>query len=109
MTLSPEVEPVHRATCYPAQVELPGGQTIRRVKLVLTRERVYVFTAPDVLAFSAPYDDATIPSQLAPRSERWIVSTDVGELTARRMSGCGCGVALKTWQPFSPKRWATTG
>lgn len=101
-----EDSPVLRAICYPAQVDLPTGQTVRRTKLVLTAERVYVFTAPDVLAFSAPYDTADVPAQLAPRSALWTVHTDVGTLTARRMSGCGCGVALKGWQPFTPQRWA---
>lgn len=106
--MTPELEPVMRAVLYPAQVSLPTGEVLRRVKLVLTEARAYVFTAPDVLAYEAPYSTAEVPSPLAPRSEPWVVATDDGELTAKRMSGCGCGVALKRWLPFAPERWSVT-
>lgn len=105
--LAPEETPVLRGVLYPAQVTLPDGAVIRRAKLALTTARVYVWTAPEVLAFSTSYDTADVPTSLAPRSTPWVVETDDGELTALRMSGCGCGVALKAWQPFTPERWAT--
>lgn len=106
--LAPEAEPVLRGVLYPAQVTLPNGQVLRRAKLAVTQTRVYVFTAPDVAAYVGAYSDATLPGSLAPRSARWLVQTDDGELSAQRMSGCGCGIALKTWHPFTPERWGAT-
>lgn len=106
--MTTEAAPVIVGVLYPAQVTLPDGQVLRRVKLAVTQQRVYVFTAPDELAYEAPHTDVTVPGPLAPRSQPWLVTTNDGELTGKRMSGCGCGVALKTWQPFTPERWSVT-
>lgn len=108
--MTPETEPVMRATLYPAHVTLPDGTAVRLAKLVLTQDRVYVFTTASVdgSVFTASYTDADIPNTLAPRSARWSVTTDTGTLTARRLPGCGCSSsALKRFQPFTPERWTT--
>lgn len=109
--LTPEAEPIVRGSLFPMQVHLPDGSVVRWAKVVVTAERIYVFTQASsrevTTTYEAVYSQVELPSPLAPRSDPVVAVTADGELVARRLPGCGCAHAtLKAFQPFTPMRYA---
>lgn len=102
--LEPEPQPVIRRELYPAKATLPDGTAVALVKLVVTAERVYLFTGRtgDIHAvLEQTYSDATLPPPYAPRTDAYLFSTPAGELVVHRLPGCGCHAqALKHFRPF---------
>lgn len=99
-----ETSPVIRRQLYPAKATLPDGSALRLVKLVVTAERVYLFTLVDgqvQCAFDQPYTDAVLPPAYAPRSDAYQLTTPGGVLQVWRIPGCGCHAQpLKQYRPF---------
>lgn len=103
-----ETTPVIIRALYPCAVALPDGTDVPLAKMIVTRVCVYVFAPgsprPERV-YVAPYTASTLPPTFAPRSDLYRLTTEDGELVARRLAGCGCHArALKGYQPFTPER-----
>lgn len=105
----PEPDAVVIRDVFPAVVRF-GPSTLRNARAVITRQRVYVWTALTPPAVALPYDAAasTVPPLNAPASRRTALALpDGGSLTVEAQRGCGCGNPLKGWVPWRPYRKAT--
>lgn len=88
-----------KATYYPAQVRLPGGQVLNKTYVVLAEggehAGITVFSRPDVVAYQAGIDWASTPE--LPRTQRAAkngvpVQLDTGEVvTVTPATPCRCG------------------
>lgn len=102
----PEPDAVVIRDVFPAVVRF-GPSTLRNARAVVTRERVYVWTARGAPAVNMGYDPAasTVPALNAARSQRTVLSLGDGSaLRIELQRGCGCGNPLKGWTPWRPYR-----
>lgn len=109
MTAIDVEQPVVRRALFPARVTLPDGTEVKLGKLFVTERAVYVYVAGEsnvpTLVFSAAYSAAELPPAFAARSATFRITTADGELTARRLPGCGCHLRqLKSFTPWQPLR-----
>lgn len=105
----PEPDAVVIRDVFPAVVTF-GPSTLRNARAVVTRSRVYVWTARGAPAVALGYDPmlSTVPSVNAPRSRRTYLRLDDGTgVTIDGQRGCGCGNPLKGWTPWRPYRKGT--
>lgn len=101
--------PVVLRDVFPALVAVDGDPTYRSARVVVTRDRVYVYLTRTAPAVDAPYtsEGSQIPRYNAPRTHRMIVRLASGAtLTVDRQRGCGCSSPLKAWRPWQPYRVA---
>jgi hypothetical protein len=102
-----ELSPVVIRDVFPAQPTL-GSITYRSARVIVTRERVYVWTPQGrerLLVVDEPYlrEQSTIPRYNAPpRDDTILALVDGRTLTVRRQRGCGCNSPLRGWRPWSP-------
>lgn len=96
-TLSPSAV---MATWYPATITTPDGGLVRKCRIYAAPEGLFVYTAPDVLAWHSPLT----PGQPRPRTG-WearngiALETAAGRVGITPEGGCGCGAPLKRWVP----------
>ncbi len=114
----PEQDAVVIRDVFPAVVRF-GPSTLRNARAVVTRSRVYVWTAPGAPAAAFAYnpDASTVPPLNAPRSRTTTLALygsgntmrveEVQHLTVEGQRGCGCGNRLKGWTPWRPYRKGT--
>lgn len=92
--------PVVVRDTFPAEVTL-GGDVLRPVRAVITRDRVYLFRAvegrPSLhLDFGWQRDGSTVPEVHAPKNEpAHLLLEDGRVLHVNRAGGCGCSNPLK--------------
>lgn len=111
VTATDAEQPVVRRAVFPARITLPDGTDVKLGKLFVTEHAVYVYVSgpaqQPTLVFSDAYSAAELPSTFGPRSALYRITTPVGELTARRLPGCGCHLrVLKGFTPWTPVRLA---
>jgi hypothetical protein len=105
-----ETSPVVIRDVFPAEAWLGDGNVYRSARVVVTRERVYVWQAEGRdrhLRLDAAYDPerSTVPRYNAGPREQTILALDDGpvpSLVIRRQRGCGCSSPLRGWRPWSP-------
>jgi hypothetical protein len=105
----PEPDAVVVRDVFPAVVRF-GPSTLRNARAVVTRQRVYAWTAKGAPALAMAYDaDAsTVPRINAPRSAAThLALADGSSVHIEGQRGCGCGNPLRGWVPWRPYRKAT--
>jgi hypothetical protein len=105
----PEPDAVVIRDVFPAVVRF-GPSTLRSARAVVTRSRIYVWTAPGAPAATFAYDPAAseVPPLNAPRNRPTaLVLGDGSSLIVEGQRGCGCGNRLKGWTPWRPYRKGT--
>jgi hypothetical protein len=112
-----ETAPVVVRDVFPAEVSV-GGSVYRTARVVITRERVYVWQAEGRdrhlrVEFAYDPERSAIPRYNAsPREEAKVYARTVddlaGALIVRRQRGCGCGSSLRGWRPWQPYRVASS-
>lgn len=106
----PPVPESYRWCWWPASVTLPESWTnlgdptvIETAKVYATAAGLYVYTAPNVLAFYAPmdYSNTAQPVGVHPANKRTVrVALPDGEqVVVQPLNSCGCGNPLKAWRP----------
>jgi len=115
VTAAPSVVPEHEPApvvirdVFPAEAHV-DGIVYRSARVVITRERVYVWQAEGrerVLRLDEAYTSvvSTVPRYNAsPREHATLALVAEPErvLVVRRQRGCGCGSPLRGWRPWSP-------
>lgn len=111
-----EADPVIVRRYYPAEVTLTdqaSAQVITGALVIVTQERVYVWTAADSVrslrlsaAYERPDDAPPLPREYELKHRPALLDTDFGPVTVNKGRGCGCGNPLKSWRPFTPERQA---
>lgn len=94
---------------FPATVAVDGVPAYRSARVIVTRDRLYVYLTRATPVVDAPYDPAasTVPRYNAPRQQRTVVRLTSGTtITVDRQRGCGCSSPLKHWRPWQPYRVA---
>lgn len=108
--LEVETDPVILRRYFPVEATVGGGLLIKPALVIVTRERVYVWRAPDDLITSAvwyPVEfDGQLPREYELRHRPLLLDTGDGRVAVNKAHGCGCGNPLKSFRPFQPARTA---
>jgi hypothetical protein len=105
----PEPDAVVIRDVFPAVVRF-GPSTLRSARVVITRQRVRVWTSRGAPAVDFPYqpDASEVPALNAPRTRpAALILGDGSSLIVEGQRGCGCGNPLKGWTPWRPYRKGT--
>lgn len=113
---TPTDSPVVVRDVFPARVVV-GDRVLTTARVVLTRERVLVYTDRSGPVIDEPYLGhlSTVPRYNAPSREPAHLTladetTDPdlagASVTIARQRGCGCASPLRGWRPWQPYRVA---
>jgi hypothetical protein len=114
--LPPEEDPVQVRRVRPADVHLPAGHVILDALVIVTRHRLYAWSAGpgggvqkniDLPHGLADEGLAALPSESRMDRDPMRLTTTDGEITVVRRHGCGCGSPLARFKPWEPERSGT--
>ena len=87
---------------FPARVRLSHGGTVEPVRALIAEGDLVVWSASG----GGPHEvhRSKVLSYEGGRSSGYSVLTDQGQVVVTRAGGCGCGNALKSFNPFPGRR-----
>lgn len=104
MTLTVEASPVVLRDVFPAEVTAPDGTLHRKVRAVLSRERLYVFAEVDgapAAVVSEPWVEEGSTVGAAWSRRPFTVATEEGRWIVNHGYGCGCSSPLRAARLFT--------